>query len=419
MQHAEITTTLPDQEERMPAITKIMLAPIKSIYNATTESTKGNFKQLATVLGFTVTISGFLLGASIATFGFANSPFAYMVAVPLSMGLYYLIDKLVVMSDNRKSAGFIKKSRYVIAIALSLLNSMLVDSIWYSDDIRAAQIQKITLNQNKIQSKADSVADVHRAHKDILYGQIHEADQQLQSLNTALTTEAEGAGYSHQVGMGAVYQAKKAALDLQRSENISTKALMLAEAAKDDSAIAEIQRTAAVQKKHVPIEQSKGINESMELLHHAIMKSPITILVAVLCLFIAMIFELLPLLAKTYLDISEYFIIAEHEKEQNIAQAALRSEHAIQLAAHQQTLAHERAQASERDTHILSASQQEMQHRESLLTNSDAHFQNILTKESEMQERYPNHFADHVKPLIDDVYRQFREQSANLYSSSN
>lgn len=410
--------SIKQEGETVPAITKLMLAPTPEVFAECSPYTQGHMSTLAKILLFTVTICGVILGASISHFGFQGKAIAYICAIPIGILLYYFLDRLVVMSDNRENAGIIKKSRIVIAFVFGLFNSFLIDSFWYRQDIIAAQQQEIVAAQSALQFHADSLAANHRAHKDILYGQIKASAQELKGRNTDLVTEAEGSSATHHIGRGPAYFAKLEAYQRDSAANAHTASLIMAEAAKEDSVIADIEHDAATKKVHVPLEVSGGINHQMELLHHAIMRSPVTMLVAFLCLIIAMILELLPLLAKHYLDITEYFLHADHHKEKHLANGELKTSQAIELEQHILTHAHEQARNEADGAHAIASAHHRMGHREELLAEADNHLGNVIAKEADMQERFPDHFEQHASPLFTDMYDQLRRQYTDIHTTA-
>ncbi len=398
-----------DDEITVPAITRLMLAPAKAVYQACSEYTRNHFTTLATILLFTVMLCGAIFGISLSKFGFSGSTMSCLITLPIGVLIYGFIDRLVVMADAKKNAVFIKRSRYVIAFVFGMMNSFLIDSYWYKDDINAAIQQEIVSSQNAIQLHADSLSDIQRRHKATLYTQINTSAQELKDRNNALVQEAEGSSYSHHQGIGQIYAAKKAAFDRDSAEFARTNALMLTEAAKDDAIITALQTDAEQQKKLVPGQISHGINHSMELLHKAIFSSPLNMLIAFLMLVVAMVLELLPLLAKHYLDISEYFEHAEQHIQSHLANATIRTEQAIAREEHELSLAHERALQGNHALHALASLQSDMAHRTNVLHSMDEHLTTFSGKEADMQTRFPDHFEEHARPVFHSVYDGFHD----------
>lgn len=390
----------------VPTLTKVMLGPEPAVFAACSPYTRNHMQSLSKVLLFTVSVCGLVLAISLSRFGFHNSAWSYLITVPLCSTLYLLLDRLVVMADSKVNASYIKNSRYVVAIVFGLLNSLLLDSLWYSSDIAAERAKEVSVQQTIVQQTADSLKNVQVADKSRLLETISAEQQELKERNAAIVLEAEGRGPSREIGKGKIFAAKVEAYGRDSALVAEQKAIVLAEAVKRDSAIAAIQWDAEKKKAEVPSHISKGITTDMTMLHKVVFSSGMNILVAVLLFVMALILELLPLLGKRYLDIAEYFGHAARHIDTHNANAELKKTQVIHAEQHRMTLAHERELKHESGKHRILSMQGDMAMSEELLNSTETHLDVVIKKEEAMQGRFPRHFAEIIKPLFSDIYER-------------
>lgn len=402
----------------VPTLTKVKLSPEPAVFSACSPYTRNHMQSLSKVLLFTVTVCGAILGVSLSRFGFHNSALSYLITVPLCLTLYLLLDRLVVMADSKVNAAFIKNSRYVIAIVFGLLNSLLLDSLWYADDIRAERAKEITVQQSIVQHTADSLKNVQVQEKQKLLESVNAEQEELKKRNAEIVKEAEGRGPSGEAGKGKIFAAKVEAYGRDSAIAAEKKTIVLAEAAKRDSAIAGIQREADKKKSEVPSHISKGITTDMTMLHKVVFSSGMNTLVALLLFMMAMILELLPLLAKRYLSIDDYFSHAARHIDTHNANAELKKTQAIHAEQQRMTLALERELREESGKHRILTMQGDMAMSEELLNSIETHLDVVIKKEEALHGRFPRHFAEVIKPLFTDIYGRLTVRRQHTPSSN-
>lgn len=405
MQHQIKHTT----EIQVPFLTKLMLSPTKAVYQQCSDHTRNNLTAFSRILALTVSVSGFIFGASLSHFCFHDNTTSYCITIPLSITFYALLDRLVVMADNRKNLSFIRNSRYAIALIFGLFNSFLCDSFFYSSDIAAARAKEIVVAEQHIQQQTDEKKKAVQLHKESIYKQTNEATAPLRKRSDDLVKEAEGGGPTGESGAGPIYEAKKAAFVRDSMEFARQNAHLLAEAANDDSTLKKLDAQAVKDKARVPQQISTGVAHTCELLHEVIFSKPLNIFISFLFLAVCMILELLPLLAKHYIDIEEYFEHVKSHIEAFLANRETHKQQTIKRLRHAMTLLHERTLQQLSHQHAMKTLTARLAHNEQILEETDKHFAFVVSKEKQMNTHYPTHFQQHIKPVFSNVYDTFQE----------
>jgi hypothetical protein len=357
-------------------------------------------------------LCGIILGSSLSKFAFDNKIGSYMLTIPVSVLVYWFIDRLVVMADTNVNAKFIKISRYVIAGVFGLFNSFLLDSYFYKNDIKAEINIEISAAKDDVQAQTDSLKAIHQVRKTKIFSQIESGEKDLKERSNQLVSEVEGSSFSHHVGRGDVYEEKRAAFDRESAEFANKKALLLVDASKEDSAIAQIDREGVKKKGEVTSQVSTGVNHQMELLHKVIFRKPFNILIAFLFLAVCMTLELLPLLAKYYVNISEYFEHAEYHIEAYLSTAGMKKKNMIDQQEFSMNLGSQRARHAEHGRHAIELLRQQSSHNESILDEVTNHIEAVVQKQAEMKSRYPDHYEKYISAIFDRIFNMFTENQA-------
>jgi hypothetical protein len=362
---------------------------------------------ISKVLAFTVTICGAILGLSVSEYGFNGAWWSYFITIPGGMFFYGLIDRLVVMADARKNKHFIKMSRYVTAIVLCIFNGFLIHDAFFAPDLAAEIAKDVVLKQAEIQMEADSAKHILLLRKDEIYNEIAAEGDELKQRNDQVVFEAEGVSPSGQIGMGPVYAAKKEAFSRDSMEFARVNALMMAEAAKVDSAIVALDKEAAEKKANAHHQVSTGFNHRIELLHEVITRKPLNMFIAAIFFILCMILELLPLLAKYYLNIDEYFEHAAANVEAYLANRDLHKQHTTAEERHKSTLVHKYRIQGITNRYALASLRQKALHSENIIALTGEHFSVLVHHEETLSVSYPDQFDEHIKPVFDNAYKEF------------
>lgn len=404
-----------NSNRKMPFLTTIVLSPVWTIYDKCSKQTQKNMHTISIVLSYTIFICGGVLGISLSTFCFAGHPLSYLFTIPIGIGLYWLIDRLVVMADAHNNATFINVSRIVIATVFCTFNSLLVHTAFFADDIQAEMAKEIVIEQNTIQVEADSAMFVIQEHKEELYDAISEEAEKLHKRNDDLVAEAEGLSPSGHIGMGPVYEAKKEAFSRDSLEFERVRGVMMAEAAKDDSAIVALEQATEEKKANAHHQVSTGFNHTVELLHRVVMRSPLNMFIAVLFFVLCMILELLPFLAKHYLDITEYFEHGKAHVQAYVANRDLHKEHTTAEVKHESTARHKYRMRVITNRFTIATLKQKTQHSENIIVVMGEHFAVMVEQEEKMSVCYPEHFDTHIQPVFNEAYARFGDNHKQAF----
>ncbi len=407
-----------NDEVRMPLLVQVLLTPDKKVYGQCSGYTRNNFKTLSKVIAFTVSVCGTILAVSISKFVFGGSPASLVLTLPFGILLYWYLDRMVIMADTKDDPQFIRRSRYFIAVILGLFNSLLIDGCFYAADVKAEINVEVAAKQLVIQQTADSLKGVAQAHIVYIYHQIDSAAGHLRERNNELVQEVEGSAYSHHSGKGVVYDEKKAVLDRETSDFERNKRLLMAEAAKDEATIAEINADAARQKKQIASQVSMGFNHTLELLHLVVMRKPFNMFVAFLFLAVAMVLELLPMLAKKYIDISEYFEHAAYHIAAHLATAEMKKNQIIEQEQHRTDLLNYRVKEAELARHAVETFKQKMAHHERIVNATANYFATIAEKEADLKTRFSDYYPEHISPIFQNLLTRFHTDQQQAFEPS-
>lgn len=392
------------EENAVPGVVKIILAPDKTTFSRCSDYTKNNFKKLTWVLVFSSSLCGLVLGASISKYALGGSTISLFFTVPIAILMYVLLDRTIIMADTRKNVKFLKTSRYVMAIVLGLFNSLLLDSFFYEADIKTEISKDILIEQNNVAVETTALINIREAHKQQILNQIAAGEKALTQRNSELVSEVEGRSFSGHIGKGIIATEKEKALNRETARFEETKVRLLADAAKDDSAIVQIQREGVQKKASAHERVSTGFNNQMALLHRSIMRSAFNIFMAILFFLFAMIFELLPLLAKNQTDLSEYFEIADQDMNAHLQSAEMNTDNLISQQQYMLHLSNQRALHKEQALHQRQLFEQKSTHNELMLEAVTHHFQKIAEKETELKKTYPEQYQQHLSHTFNKMY---------------
>lgn len=326
-------------ERNIPVIARI-LNPVKEYYFQSSYETQANINNLSSVLIFTSVLCGAILAASIVKFVFDGN---YLLFIPIFIVcsfFYYRIDKPIIFSNISKNQIAIRWIRISIAVVFGLFNSFLIDYYYFRNDIESARKVELALNENRIRSEygvKDSVLNLQRTTE---YGKIEKLNTFLASKRENLNSEADGTGGTGHRGIDKIWRTKHA---MYLSDSVSTaKQIDLCnnELRNIDSLANENSKLLSTKIENLPQQSSNGINKSIELLHKIIFSEGkfTNILMALLILLISMIFELAPLISKSFYPVSEYFTKADSHKKIKDYQTTLDENKLMNIAGNESLL---------------------------------------------------------------------------------
>jgi hypothetical protein len=383
-----------------------VLRPVTKYYYQCSEETQRAIKNLSMVLLFTATVCGVIFAASICKFCLGGN---YKLIIPvfvITAFFYYLVDKPIIFSDIKPHHIMIKWIRIFIALTLGLFNSFLIDSFYFNDDIAAARNIEMTQKEMSIRmgfAKKDSLISVQKL---AFLQQIDDANSSLSQKREALNAEADGSGGSKNAGMKDIWKSKYALYQSDSTEADNQNSLKQNEINKLDSNLIANRAQLESQISKIPNETSTGINKSMELLHKVILlEGNLTnILMAILILIISMIFELAPLISKSFYDVSEYFEKSRHQRDVKDIEAIMVKSKELNLSGRRVIL----EQKSEEIKMIRENAEislvEAIQYNKDILFYTTEELNRLEASDARMKMHYPEYYEMHLKPIMERSY---------------
>ena len=386
-------------------LTARMISPVAKYFYQCTEETQRAIKSLSLSLSFTVIVCGAVFAASICQFclhgNYRLFPFVFIVC-----GIfYYLLDKPIVFSDPNKHSQN-KNVRIGIAIVLGLFNSMLIDSFYFADDIRAARVAEIKADENRLRNEfavKDSLLNVQRF---VMMNEIDRSNSVLTDKRDALNAEADGTGGSGHAGMKDIWKSK---YQMYVSDSVSAAgqiAMKQSQIAKIDSSLSSNSTLLQNEIERLPEQYSQGINKSMELLHKVIWIEGnfTTMFMSILLLIITMLAELVPLISKGYYDISEYFEKSANQKDVKEKEATMVKNKEINLIGQKVVLDFKREEVRMRREHQESTLESAVEYNKMIHQRTVEELDRLQALDEKLKKKYPNYYESHIKPMIEQTY---------------
>ena len=389
-----------------PGILAGILTVTKSNYAECSEVTRMNFKRLGLSLIFTVLICGSVLAASFCEF-WLNGNYYFMPLIFIGTALfYYILDTAIIMGDQGRSSAWLKRIRIGIALVLAMFNSFLIDYYFFIADIDAARVIAIRKDQAVIADNYQLIIAQKELDKSNLLSDIDKLQGHLSAQLDSLNAEASGMGGSKHKGVAAIWMAK-----YNSYQSDSSRAHELVADKKDRIVQLGKEILATKQEKDkalgaVTATVSTGINKSLELLHRIVwLEGSFTNkLMSILILLVSMLLELVPLIAKSFYDIEEYFEVAENKKEVCSTNSNIRKRNAIS------TEAARLMNENSLDLLILSSEQamnkikEKMNHSQAMLTATEGYMDTLINTEKRWEEKYPLLIGKYGRPILDKAY---------------
>ncbi len=397
----------------LPVVAQV-LRPVLKYYYQCTEETQRSINNLSLVILFTVTVCGAILAISICKFCFAGNYRLFIPIFAITAFFYYLIDKPIIFSDIKPHHKMIKLIRIFIALILGLFNSFLIDSYYFKDDIDAARNIEMKQKEMAIRAgfaKKDSIIKVEKL---VFMRQMDNINALLSAKREALNAEADGSGGSGNAGMKDIWKSKYAMYQTDSVEAVDQNSLKQREINKLDTNLVVNNTLMEFQISEIPNETSTGINKSMELLHKVILLEGnfTNILMATLILIISMIFELSPLISKSFYDISEYFEKCMHQRDVKDKEAIMVKSKELNLVGRRLVL----EQKSEEIKMIRENAEislvEAIQYNMVILSYTTDELDRLEASDAKMKIRYPAYYETHLKPILERSY-------LNLHNAAN
>ncbi|MCB0538373.1 MAG: DUF4407 domain-containing protein [Bacteroidetes bacterium] len=383
-----------------------VLRPVKKYYYQCTEETQRAIKNLSLVLLFTVTVCGAVFAASICKFCLGGDFHLFIPVFAITAFFYYLIDKPIIFSEIKPNRKMIKWIRIFIALILGLFNSFLIDSFYFKDDITAAR--NIEMKEKEMNIRADFATkdSLLNVQKLAFIQQVDYANTGLSVKRDSLNREADGSGGSGNAGMKDIWKSKYSMYQADSIEVAKQNGVKQSEMGKLDTALAANATLMQVQIADLPNQISTGINKSMELLHKVIWLDGnfTNILMSILILIISMIFELAPLISKSFYDISEYFEKCMNQKDVKDKEAIMVKNKELNIVSRRVVLEQKREETKMTRENAESSLLETVEYNKDILAHTTAELNRLEAMDAKMKKRYPQYYETHIKPVLERSY---------------
>lgn len=393
------------------------LGVVRHIYFDCTKSTRRNFSKLGKALLFTVSVCGTILAASFCEFWLGRN-YTYLPLVFIGSALfYYILDQSIIMGDRHRGREGYRMMRILIALVLGLFNSFLIDYYFFKDDIIAARQSAIAHEQQAIQDRYDLQISNKEERKTALLGDVDHMQMRLSTQLDSLNAEANGFGGSRRRGVADVWHAKYKSY---QADSLRFGALEQSKMQEVKMLVADIEQLkvkAEIEKSHVPETVSTGINKSLELLHQIIwLDGKFTnIFMSILILIVSMLLELIPLIAKDFFDVEEYFQMASGERELKMTIAGIEKQNNVSKRAN--TLMNEGAleMARLKSQTKIDQMKVELDFAKAATVETEQYMNEFEQKDKRWQEQYPHLYSTYGKPVMEKVFHTLAASTQQVF----
>jgi hypothetical protein len=389
-----------------PGIFGTILNVANNVYASCSEITRINFKRLGLALVFTVFICGAVLAASFCEFWLNRNYYMLPLIFAGTALFYYILDTAIVMGDTGRGSIALKRIRVFIALVLGLFNSLLIDYYFFKADIDAARHAEIRTEQiiagqqysTQILGKEKQATALLR-DMDVLESKL---SGQLDSLNA----EASGMGGSGKRGVANIWMAKYRSYQADSARFGELVIHKRVEVADLKNEILQLKQERLTEDQSIIATVSPGINKSLELLHKVVWQDGkfMNQFMSVLILLVSMLLELVPLIAKSFFSIDEYFELAQHKKEICTTNSSIRKQNAITMEATRLMNENKVSLSVEAGEHTLKILREKMTQSKTMLVATEDYMDAIIKTENRWKEKYPLLIGKYGRPIIDNAY---------------
>ena len=389
-----------------PGVLARLLTVSRTCFSACSDGTRINFTRLGLSLLFTVLICGTVLAASFCEF-WMNRDYRWMPLIFIFTALfYYILDMAIIMGDNGRGTVWLKRLRIFIAVVLALFNSFIIDYYFFKADIDAARIAEVRQAQRSTAETYEHTAMLKEQQQIDLLQDIDRLQGKLSVSLDSLNAEANGRGGSQRRGIADVWMAKYRAY---QSDSIRANDLVVYkrnEVASLRNELVQIKKQQDVEEASVVGTVSTGINKSLELLHKIIWQEGkfTNMFMSILILLVSMLLELVPLIAKSFYNIDEYFEVAGHAKDICTTNSDIRKQNAVSNEAARLMHESSMALAVGLSEHRLRIMTEKMQHNKMMMLETEQYMDELISTEKRWEEKYPFINNKYGRPVLEKAY---------------
>jgi hypothetical protein len=392
---------------------------VNTYYFMCSEGTRHNIRKLGKALAFTVGICGTVFAASICEFWLGRQ-YIYLPIILIGTGMfYYILDQCIILGDHRSGNSLFRHLRVVIALIFGLFNSFLIDYYFFYPDIAAARSAEITANQQNIRQYYIKLVNEQNAKKTNILGVIDKMQLKLSGELDSLNKEANGQGGSGHRGISTIYLN---AYKNYQSDSIRFNSAIIQkqkEIGEIETQISNFNTEKGKQINYAVNNVSTGINKSLELLHEVIFKEGkvFNMMMSFLLLLISMLMELVPLLAKGYMNIDEYFTVSDDQKEIHSTNSIIAKQYAVSKIATKLNYDSQLTMLKLTHEHSIDMLQEDIDHSKNVMAQTDYNHSEIEKKDSQWLKKPAEVYALYFKPVIDKAYQNFSASLKNSYTT--
>jgi hypothetical protein len=252
-----------------------------------------------------------------------------------------------------------------------------------------------------------------------LFSQIKHNDQIISARRDSLNAEADGRGGSGQKGMKQIWKSKYDMYQADSAQMTNENKFTFLNIGKIDNTLISNNALMIKEIKELPDQDRLGINKTMQLLHEIIwQKGNFTNkFMSILILLISMIFELTPLISKTFYDTSEYFGKKLDQREVKDKETALAKTRELNLVGRNAMLTMKMDEIRLTREYAESKLLDTVKFNKTILQHTTDELNRLQLADRNLQKRYPKYYAKHLKPLIEKSYTLLYDASASAISS--
>ncbi|MBL7794210.1 MAG: DUF4407 domain-containing protein [Saprospiraceae bacterium] len=389
---------------KIPIVVKLM-GFSSLIYSQCMESTRNKIKVMGATLIITPILSGLLIAYAFSGLVFKQLWVFFPIFLIWTL-LIFTLDRLLIANTLNMFRAF---TRIFAALVFSILHAFVLDTLCFRNDIELALEEERQSKIDAIRQRANQALRIYSVRIDSLNGVIAAQRDRIIEEQNKLELENNGKGGSGEEGKGPIYKQQEilaAKIETEAREIIALHQGAI-DSARQEKVVIKSVATAAILA--LPTLQNNGLIHYLGKLHELIFvkRKGIVILFFIVWFFVSCFFELLPLLAKSSLNINEYSVLETGTEQTNMNIHAQEIEKMLTLEKEKIVLQFHLDERVLRLGHDLSMLEEKLESIIQELEVKESYLEQMLTKQANIHANKSGEFAYHVQPAFDKAFREF------------
>lgn len=376
-----------------------------SIYSQCTESTRNRIKIMGATLIITPALSGLIIAYAFSGLAFQQR-WAFVPIFVVWTLLIYTLDCLLIANVlNRVRVA----ARIIAALVFSMVHALVIDTLCFRSDIELALEEERQSKIDGIRQRANEALHPYRVRIDSLKKTIADQHEKIISEQIKLELENNGQGGSGKEGVGLIYKQQASLAGKIETEARAVIELHTQNIADLRQEMMAVEKQAEIGIASLPATNAHGLIHRLEKLHELVFVKRKGIVIAFFFIWfiVSCIIELLPLLAKSNLNINEYLTLEAGAEQTNVSIYSQEQEKTLAIEKEKILLQYYLDERQLRSDHELKLLEGQLQHLVQELEVKESYLEQILNKQQDMHTQKSGEFAYHGQPAFDKALREF------------